>query len=105
MSNYQNNPWVLHLAYKLLQNKPAYFDLFESNPFEKGGKSRAPKFLKADLYRYQFTTQGNDTAWWTRKYTREYFPPLSLDNQSFVNVIKQITGSRYFGGLDFLVAP
>ena len=87
MSNYQNNPWLVHVIYKLLKADPktlALLDPVEGNPF---GESQptcifsqplsshllSPFLLqeylllhsdiKADLYEYHFTTYPTNTTW------------------------------------------
>jgi hypothetical protein len=51
--------------------------LLEKNPFP----DRPPKFIRARLYDYHFTTadqRRRDGAWWRREDKGEYCPPISL---------------------------
>lgn len=99
MSNYQNNPWLVHMIYKLLKgdsNTLALLDPHEGNPFG----ATPPTYIKADLYQYQFTSYpanptitdllfSSEKNWWNRKYVSSYLQSLSLDNDSLRKFIKQ----------------
>ena len=77
MSDYERHPWVVHLIWKLLQNDSGALSLLAGNPFPEG----SPKFVRAELYRYEFTDWGDASgAWWKRRRVRDYIAPLSLDN-------------------------
>ncbi|RUS86308.1 hypothetical protein EGW08_005952 [Elysia chlorotica] len=87
--NYQNNPWLVHLAAKFLVNDEETESLIAHNPFH----SRSPpKFIRADHYKYSFSEIGSAEAkngqWWKRKLVGEYLPPVSLDmlRQVIVNM-------------------
>eukprot|EP00943_MAST-04B_sp_MAST-4B-sp1_P004494 g4494.t1 len=58
------------------------YDLIQFDPFYN--QTKPPKFIKADHYEYKFApwNHKDKKAWWVRKYLKEYFPPLSLDNKS-----------------------
>jgi hypothetical protein len=71
---------------KLLENDRPVLSLLKSNPFP----DQAPKFVKADLYEYHFAnpeTRARTGAWWVRTYAGQYFPPVSLDNPSFRQIL------------------
>ncbi len=86
MQNYQTNPWLIHLVYKLLQNDEGALTLIDKNPFDK---TSPPKLIRLELYEYEFTDFNDDTgAWWRRKRLGLYAPPLSLENPSFLKFIK-----------------
>jgi hypothetical protein len=77
MSDYEHHPWLVHLIWKLLHNDPGALSLLAGNPFPEG----PPKFVRVELYRYEFTDWGDPSgAWWKRKRIREYLAPLSADN-------------------------
>jgi hypothetical protein len=76
MSSYDREPWLLHLVYKLLQGDRGALSLLASNPFPEG----APKWIRAELFEYKFTTfKDRDAGWWTRRRVATYLPPVSLD--------------------------
>ncbi len=59
-------PWLQSLAGRLREGAPEVIGLFEGNPFG----SEPPKFVRAVLYDYRFTTveEGHRTgAWWVRE--------------------------------------
>ncbi|HEY9733528.1 MAG TPA: lipase maturation factor family protein [Drouetiella sp.] len=73
----RDSPWFSHLVLRLLQNSEDVKALLLSEPF--GGK--APKFVRASLYDYQFTNFAELTksgAWWKRQYEGTFFPEASL---------------------------
>jgi len=87
MQNPEHNLWFLHLVTKLLQEDAVSSDvhwLLASNPFE--GR-RPPKFIKCDLYRYDFTRWTDwPVEWYTRRFVRPYLPMLALND----SVIRQV---------------
>jgi hypothetical protein len=77
MTSYANHPWVVHLGWKLLHNDPGALSLLETNPFP----DEPPRYVRAELYRYEFTSPNDDSgAWWKRRRLRGYLPPISADN-------------------------
>lgn len=85
MSDIQRHPWLAHLVYQLLRGDEDIIQLLDGNPFPDG----PPRFIRADLYRYEFTRyQDNPTAWWTRTRVGAYFPPLSLNNPSLIQFLR-----------------
>jgi hypothetical protein len=79
LSDYENEPWILHLIYKLLHNDEGALDLLENRPFPK----EPPRFVRAERYRYRFTKPGEGNgAWWVRKRLGAYLPPLSKNDPS-----------------------
>jgi hypothetical protein len=78
MSNYERHPWLVHLVWKLLHGDPGALSLLAGNPFPE----HAPKFVRVELYRYEFTDWGDaGGAWWKRRRLREYLAPLAVDNE------------------------
>ncbi|XP_005108461.1 lipase maturation factor 1 [Aplysia californica] len=77
---YQQNPWLLHLAAKLLVNDEGVESLIAHNPFHNRDP---PKFVRAEHCKYSFTKIGSaeakSGAWWKRKLVGLYLPPVSLD--------------------------
>ncbi len=70
--------WVLAFAARLLQASPPVLDLLDASPFG----AKAPKYVRANLYDYHFTTRAERAAtgsWWARRQTGEYLPALMLD--------------------------
>ena len=73
----RQNPWFFGLVQQLLENSPEVTGLFGKNPFP----DKAPRYLRAELYRYRFSTlaERRETgAWWQRQDLREYLSTVSL---------------------------
>src|SRR5438552_395039 len=75
----QQNPWFIRLAICLLEGKRDVTQLFAHDPFP----NRPPRYVRAILYRYRFTTaneHGQTGAWWRRQELGEYLPTVSLQD-------------------------
>lgn len=73
----EQNQWFFGLIQRLLENAPAVTQLLSSNPFPQ----QPPRYLRAELYRYRFSTLAEHRArgvWWSRQELREYLPMVSL---------------------------
>ena len=91
LGQYHQNPWFLALMYRLVTGSGAVLKLLdETSPF----KEAPPKFVKADLYHYTFTSppdwRAGSRDWWKRTRVREYFPAVSRDNASLVQAVRSI---------------
>lgn len=78
LGNYRNNPWFVNFAVRLLQDSPEVVALLADNPFA----DRPPRYIRAMIYDYQFTTPGERKAtgnWWKRELLGTYLPPVSLN--------------------------
>lgn len=85
MSRIEHQPWLLHLVYKLLHGNPHTLSLIRENPFPSG----PPRYIRADLYRYEFTTRaGRTSAWWKRDRVAAYLVPVSKDHLQLVAAMK-----------------
>ncbi len=70
------NPWFSDLLFRLLQNQAEVVSLLANNPFA----SAAPRFTRAQLYRYAFAdarARANG-QWWVRRLEGMYYPMTSL---------------------------
>jgi hypothetical protein len=77
------HPWTVHFVAKLLDNDSATLGLLAGNPFPDA----PPRFVRAELYRYEFAKPGSG-AWWTRKRVGEWLPPLSKDDPRLSQFLK-----------------
>ncbi|XP_059468392.1 lipase maturation factor 2-like [Neocloeon triangulifer] len=88
ISTYQHNPWILSLAYRLLQGQHDVLQLLDPyNPFQL-----PPKYIRASLYTYKFTPWSENkfgSAWWTRVRKADYFPIYSVDHPPLLDFLKQ----------------
>ncbi|NRA04550.1 MAG: lipase maturation factor family protein [Myxococcales bacterium] len=86
MSDVNRYPFVARLVDKLLHGDENALSLLESNPFP----DQAPRFIRADLYRYEFTDPGDPSgAWWKRKKLGPYLSPLSRDDPTLARFLER----------------
>ena len=86
-SPWYREPWFANFVAKLLQNDAATLSLIAGNPFP----DRPPKFVRARLYEYRFTTpeeRRRTGNWWVRELRGEYFPAVSLDDPDFRRLLE-----------------
>lgn len=70
--------WFLRFSKKLLEGDKQTLSLLKSSPFT----AAPPRFLKADVYLYHFTTaqeRRKTGAIWKREFIGSYLPPVNLD--------------------------
>jgi hypothetical protein len=85
MSNADEYPWTLHLVWKLLHNDTGAVSLFAESPF----REKPPRYIRAMLYRYNFTKAGNpDGHWWSREKIGEWIPPMSVNDPRLIAFLK-----------------
>ncbi len=73
LGNYQQNRWFVNFVVRLLQGEPTVTRLLAYNPFPKA----PPKYIRARVYLYHFTTWGS-RDWWWREERGMYLPAVSL---------------------------
>src|SRR5438270_6294332 len=69
--------WFGNFVVRLLENEPSVTRLLARNPFP----DKPPKYVRAVLFKYQFTTSEEHRttgAWWKRREIGEFFPEASL---------------------------
>jgi len=69
--------WFVGLMVRLLEHDRATVALLRGNPFPEA----APRYVRAVLYRYRFTTRMERRAtgaWWVRHPVGDYVPPLAM---------------------------
>jgi predicted DCC family thiol-disulfide oxidoreductase YuxK len=77
--SYRQNPWFVQTVISLLDGKPKVAALLERNPFPQS----PPRYVRATLYRYRFTTAQEHRqtgTWWKRQELGEYLPGVSLED-------------------------
>ena len=78
LGDVRQNRWFLVLCWRLLQDSPDVTALLAHNPFADS----PPKYLRAQVYLYEFTTRDERRAsgnWWKRTLRGPYVPELTLD--------------------------
>jgi len=79
MSSPERYPWTLHFVWKLLHNDGGTLSLLANNPFPDD----PPRYIRADLYRYEFTPINDRSgAWWKRTRIGIWLPALSREDQT-----------------------
>jgi predicted DCC family thiol-disulfide oxidoreductase YuxK len=79
LGSVRQNPWFVQTVIALLHGKKEVAALFATNPFPDA----PPRFVRASLYRYRFTTveeHRQTGAWWKREEVGEYLPSVSLED-------------------------
>jgi len=71
----QRAPWAVELVWKLLHGDRGARSLLEKDPFPDA----PPKFIRARLFRYEFSAPG-EKAWWKRTFVVDWLYPLSVDD-------------------------
>jgi predicted DCC family thiol-disulfide oxidoreductase YuxK len=69
--------WFANFIVRLLENEPSVTRLLARNPFP----DKPPKYVRAILFKYQFTTpdeRRTTGAWWKRREIGEFFPEATL---------------------------
>lgn len=87
MGPYEQEPWFVNFAAKLLEGDRAVESLLRWNPFPQ----TPPRYLRAWLYEYHFTTPAEHArtgAWWTRRRVAQWFPEISLATPGFRQALR-----------------
>jgi hypothetical protein len=79
------NPWLVHLLWKLLSNDEEALGLLANRPFPAG----PPTYLRVELYRYRFAPPGSPGPW-IRERIRAWLPPLSAHDPGFRQFIQDM---------------
>ena len=79
----ENNPWLIHLIWKLLDNDKNALSLLADNPFP----DKNPKYIRVQYYRYKFAKPGYKN-YWERAYIGEWLPPMSKGTKGFKDYIE-----------------
>ncbi len=80
LGRYDQSPWLGSFAGQLLRGSSPVLGLLAENPFP----DKPPRYIRADLYRYNFTdfdAKNRDGTWWRRQYITPYLLPTSLENE------------------------
>jgi hypothetical protein len=84
MGDYRHHPWIINLIYKLLSGDRGVIGLLAKNPFP----DHPPSYIRAELYRYEFTTWAErHDGWWKRTKVGSYLPPLSANDESLLQFL------------------
>jgi len=79
LGTYQHNPWLVSLAYRLLEGRKEVLALLSpSSPWQQA----PPAYIRARKFVYTFTEDLGSSHWWQRKEEGEYLPVLAKDQAS-----------------------
>ncbi len=79
LGRYEENPWFLAFALRLLEGSKDVTALLAENPF----RDHPPRYIRAALYQYTFTSLAERRAtgdWWKRTPQGLYLPEVSLES-------------------------
>lgn len=88
MSQPQQEPWLLHLMWMLLQGNDQAENLLRHNPFP----DNPPEHIRIVLYRYEFKEPWNPGTW-RREPVRTWLPPVSRNTTQ----LRQYVEARWGG--------
>jgi len=94
MGPVEDEPWTVHLAWKLLHNDAGALGLLAGNPFPEG----PPRFLRARLFRYRFATRA-EAGVWHRELLGDWLPVLRADDPNLLELL------RDYGWLEPATSP
>ena len=84
LGSYQNNPWLVSLAYRLLEGRREVLALLSpTSPWQDA----PPTYIRARKFIYTFTSDLGSAKWWKRKDEGEYLPVLARDHQPLVDYL------------------
>lgn len=83
LSNFEQEPWIVHLAYQLLRGDPSPKTLLAKDPFPE----RPPLYVRALLYTYRFAPSHAKGQYWERELEGTYLQPLSLHHRQFLRFL------------------
>jgi hypothetical protein len=78
LGGYEENPWFIQFAARLLEGSPDVLRLLQRDPFA----GSPPRYVRGLLYEYRFTdaaTRRRTGQWWSREPAGLYCPVLSRD--------------------------
>jgi hypothetical protein len=90
MSRIEYEPWLLGFVDALLRGDKTVSPLIAHDPFP----GAPPRWIRAELYRYEFTRFGEGPAWWKRTDEGEYFRPILKEDPDLAIVVRALHDSH-----------
>jgi hypothetical protein len=85
MGTAEQYPWTYNLVWKLLHHDALALSLFANDPFN----GKAPRFIRARIYRYKFAKPGNPQGlYWTRELLGAWMPVLSVNDARLIKFLR-----------------
>jgi hypothetical protein len=89
LSRAERQPWIFNLMYEVLIGDGPVLGLLASNPFP----DRPPAYVRASLYRYEFTHFG-EPGWWHRTRIGTYVPAVSRNDPRLLDLLENLGWMR-----------
>ncbi|HTQ05101.1 MAG TPA: lipase maturation factor family protein [Polyangiaceae bacterium] len=83
LSNFEREPWIVHLVYELLRGDALPKTLLAKDPFP----DRPPRAIRALLYTYRFAPTHAKGQYWERELDGQYLPPVTLHYRPFLRFL------------------
>lgn len=91
MQRPEHNPWLVHLVWKFLHNDEGALSLISYNPFPDA----PPRFIRIDIYRYEFAEPWKEDAVWKRQRLGTWLPALSMETPGLGDFIRSNNWNSY----------
>ncbi|XP_020838517.1 lipase maturation factor 2 [Phascolarctos cinereus] len=89
LGHHTHSPWFSSLVYRLLQGKAPVIRLLQVEMSKYPFWEQSPTYIRAQLYKYWFSRPGEQGRWWRRKWSEEFFPPVSLGDPKLDSLLTQ----------------
>jgi len=81
----EDEPWLVHFLWQLLEGEPTAKRLLARDPFP----GEAPRWIRAWLWRYRFSSSRAGGDWWTRERVALVVPPQSLESEGLRDYVRE----------------
>ncbi|KAJ3612388.1 hypothetical protein NHX12_020664 [Muraenolepis orangiensis] len=85
----QDSAWFSGLVLRILQGNKQVERLLQTDQAQYVFSEAPPAYLRARLYKYQFTQQdGSGPQWWRRAFVKEFLPMVHLEDQELQAILR-----------------